>query len=251
LFIYTSEKDTENQSLPIPGANDGGSGVAVLLDLARVMYEYKTELDCQLWFLFLDAEDQGYSRGLYGLQGWGWAEGSIEFANEIDTFYNSTSESFECFILLDMVGGSDLKFVKESRSNTALHDSIFDEGAKLGYYKAFPSQPKSMYITDDHIAFDNLGIPVIDLIIDFIDGEWIYHHTHSDNLSNIDPESLLITGSTLESFMKHYYSTNQNKDWRKADLPTSVYLVIVIGAILFSGIFINILFKRKQKRSFE
>ncbi len=246
-----AEKDTENQSLPIPGANDGGSGVAVLLELARVLSEYKSELDCQVWFLFLDAEDQGYSRGMYGLEGWSWAEGSIVFANEIDDFYNTTSETFDCFILLDMVGGSNLKFIKESRSNEALHDSIFDEGAKLGYYEAFPSQPTTMYISDDHVAFDNIGIPVIDLIIDFINGEWTYHHTHSDNLSNIDVESLLITGQTLEAFMKKYYTTNQNKDWRKADLPTSVYISITIGSIVLVGLLVRLMIRRKQKRYSE
>ncbi len=244
-----AEKDTENQSFPIPGANDGGSGVAVLLELSRVLYEYKNELDCQLWFLFLDAEDQGYSRGMYGLQGWGWAEGSIVFANEIDSFYNSTSETIDCFILLDMVGGSNLKFVKESRSNEALHDSIFDEGIKLGYYEAFPSQPKSMYITDDHVAFDEIGIPVIDLIIDFINGEWTYHHTHSDDLSNIDVASLSITGRTLESFLKKYYTINQNKDWRKTDLPVSTYLLIAIGSVFVGGILLVSILNRKQKRS--
>ena len=199
-----AEKDTENQSSPIPGANDGGSGVAVLLELARVLYAYKDELDCQVWFLYIDAEDQGYSRGMYGLEGWYWSEGSLAFVTELDNYYNSSVELFECFILLDMVGGSNLQFIKEFRSDEALHDSIFDEGVKLGYYEAFPSRPKVMAITDDHVAFDNYGISVIDLIIDFVEGDWTYHHTHSDDLSNIDIESLLITGLTLESFMKTY-----------------------------------------------
>jgi len=242
-----AEKDTENQSLPIPGANDGGSGVAVLLELARVLYAYKDELDCQVWFLFIDAEDQGYSRGMYGLEGWYWAEGSLAFVNEIDSYYNSSKEMFECFILLDMVGGTNLQFIKESRSNEALHDSIFDEGVKLGYYEAFPSRPKEMAITDDHVAFDAFGIPVIDLIIDFVEGEWTYHHTHSDNLENIDIESLKILGQTIESFMKTYYTINKNKDWRKIDLPASVYLSITIGSILLAGLIVDFKLRRKKK----
>ena len=242
-----AEKDTENQSMPIPGANDGGSGVAVLLELARVLYAFKDELDCQIWFLFIDAEDQGYSRGMYGLEGWFWVEGSLAFVNEIDNFYNSSIEIFECFILLDMVGGTNLQFIKESRSHEALHDSIFDEGVKLGYYEAFPSRPKVMAITDDHVAFDAFGIPVIDLIIDFVEGDWIYHHTHSDNLSNIDRESLLITGLTLESFMKTYYTLNQNKDWRNTDLPTSVYLSITVGSLFLVGLLVYLILKRKLR----
>ena len=244
-----AEKDTENQSSPIPGANDGGSGVAVLLELARVLYGYKDELNCQIWFLFIDAEDQGYSRGMYGLEGWYWAEGSLAFVNEIDSYYNFSLEIFECFILVDMVGGSNLQFIKESRSDEALHDSIFDEGMKLGYYEAFPSRPKVMAITDDHVAFDAFGIPVIDLIIDFVEGDWTYHHTHSDDLSNIDEESLLITGQTLESFMKTYYTLNQNKDWRNTDLPTSVYLSITVSSLFLVGLLVYLILKRKLKLS--
>ncbi|MHA2309259.1 MAG: M28 family peptidase, partial [Candidatus Heimdallarchaeaceae archaeon] len=183
-----AEKDSYNQSQPIPGANDGGSGVGVLLELARVLSLYKDNLDCQVWFLFIDAEDQGYSLGMYGLEYWNWCEGSKKFVEDIDGFYDSDSETFDSFILLDMVGGTNLRFVREANSDQTLHKRIFREGQKLGYSNAFPENPTGLSIIDDHIAFKDYGIPVIDLIIDFINGEWGYHHTHSDNLDNIDPE---------------------------------------------------------------
>lgn len=232
-----AEKDTYNQSQPIPGANDGGSGVAVLIELARVLSLYKDNLDCQIWFLFIDAEDQGYSRGMYGLEYWDWSEGSRVFVDDIDEFYDSSAENFDSFILLDMVGGSNLQFIREANSDSNLHNRIFREGQKLGYSSAFPENPTVMSIIDDHIAFKDFGMPVIDLIIDFVNGEWEYHHTHSDNLENIDPESLKITGQTVESYMKNFYTVG---------FPVWAYFVIILGSIILVIIPIVLLFRKRR-----
>ena len=230
-----AEKDVFNRTLPIPGANDGGSGVGVLLELARILSLYETKLSSQFWFLFIDAEDQGLSRQLYGLQDWDWSEGSKEFASNIDDFYDSASEIFECFILLDMVGGTNLEFVREARSNEDLHNSIFNEGRQLGYNQSFPSNPVVKSITDDHLAFYNLGIPVIDLVIDFNSGDWLYHHTHSDDLSNIDPVSLNITGRTVESFVKRYYTIGSDESWKIEEEQTPLKIGIIIFTICLLG----------------
>lgn len=242
-----AEKDLTDRDQPIPGANDGGSGVGVLIELARVFSLYQSNLDSQIWFLFIDAEDQGYTQGMYGLQNWDYCKGSSVFVDEIDDFYNPSTESFECFILLDMVGGTNLEFIKESRSDDDLHESIFDEGRALGYNHSFPSEHKTMAIKDDHLAFMNLGIPVIDLIIDFIYGEWTYHHTHSDDLSNIDSESLKVTGRTLESFIKNYYSIGTEQNWRD-EFPKwlrislfvgSGILLVIVGVVLKKRIWVG------------
>ena len=240
-----AEKDIYNQSQPIPGANDGGSGVGVLLELARVLSSYKNNLSCQVWFLFIDAEDQGYSRGLYGLQDWVYAEGSQVFVEDINEFYNPSKESFECFILLDMVGGTNLEFVKESRTNEDLHNSIFKEGRELGYNQTFSTNPKIMSITDDHLSFNSIGIPVIDLIIDFIAGDWIYHHTHSDDLSHIDSESLKITGRTIESFMKRYYTLGNDTSWKITE-ESNIFIPYIIFPVLFTTCFVMILRKKRE-----
>ena len=76
----------------------------------------------------------------------------------------------------------------------------------------------------------------MDLIIDFVNGEWEYHHTHSDNLDKIDPESLKVTGQTVESYIKSYYSEG---------FPKWGYFVIILS----SGIIVIplVLIYRKRK----
>ncbi|MHA1132070.1 MAG: M28 family peptidase [Candidatus Helarchaeota archaeon] len=213
-----AEKDSFNQTDPIPGANDGASGVAVLLELAKIFTYLKDTLNTQIWFLFLDAEDQGKSKGIYGLEGWRWCEGSIAFNNNLKNFYNPSNESIECFILLDMVGGTYLKFIDEARSTNKLQDAIFAQGRNLNYTEQFPNNPKSMIITDDHQYFIENGIPSVDLIIDFSTGSWSHHHKHSDNLANIDIQSLNITGRTIESFVKTYYGGSELPEWGMASM---------------------------------
>ena len=245
-----AEKDTENRYLPIPGANDGASGVGVLIELAKILYSIRAQIDAQIWFLFIDAEDQGSSKGVYGLNKWNWCEGSWIFASDIENYYDSEKENFECFILLDMVGGTNLEFIKEYRNTDSLYNSIFTEGRSLGYNNEFPNTPKTMSIQDDHLAFLNLGMPVVDLIIDFVYGDWTYHHTHSDNLDNIDKRSLRVTGQTMESFVKTYYTRDQPNTWDGGDepLPTSVYITLMVVAGLGIGIgVIKIIDSRKMK----
>ncbi len=240
-----SEKDYIDRHLPIPGANDGASGVAVLIELARILSYYTDNLTCQIWFLFIDAEDQGLTNGMYGIQDWNYVEGSPVFVEEIDDFYDSSSEELECFILLDMVGGTNLTFIKESRSDEALHESIFNEGRNLGYNDSFPISPKIMSITDDHIPFKSLNIPVIDLIIDFIYGDWTHHHTHSDDLSNIDIESLRITGRTIESFIKNYFSLNSSQTWNDDDFIFPLWGYSLIGVVIIVAVTVVFLYRKK------
>lgn len=246
-----AEKDSVNRYSPIPGANDGASGVAVLLELARVLNQIKISINAQIWFLFLDAEDQGRSAGIYGIQGWSWCEGSMAFNHQLDEFYNSENESIECFILLDMVGGTNLQFIDESQSTDRLLNALFSEGQNLGYLSQFPLNPKVNTITDDHVYFLQNGIPSADLIIDFINGDWSYHHTHSDNLANIDPNSLNVTGRTLESFIKTYYIGSENPYWGPVNYIGTLEILLIVS-ILCIGIVSTIMlwdWYRERKRN--
>ncbi len=232
-----------NRTEPVPGANDGGSGVAVLLELARVLYDNKDDINSQIWFLFLDAEDQGSG----GLSGWSWSEGSTKFTADINSFYNSSTEEITGFLLLDMVGGTDLVFVEESRSSNDMQTAIFNEGQDLGYGTAFPSNPQSMSITDDHIAFVNIGIPSVDLIIDFIDGPWGYHHTTGDNLDNIDEYSLEITGRTVESFIYRYLTGDENPDWKIQGESFTDMIIISISIFGLTAITLYVIYTKRNK----
>ncbi len=254
-------KDSHDRSAPVPGANDGASGCAVLLELARVLYLRRVNLNCEIWFLFFDAEDQGLDNE-YGIEGWDWCEGSTKFVNEMGLFYNSSQEIFECMILLDMVGGSNLRFINELYSTSSLLNEIFATGRSLGYINAFPTSPDSNRITDDHISFVSAGISSADLIINFWNNpSWSYHHTTQDDLTHISEDSLEITGKTIEQFIYNnfyaisgtFYRTNYpwNIDHNliKIDLTDQIILYslgIGLVGIVFIGFKIKI-----QKRITE
>jgi hypothetical protein len=247
----TKDPDLLKRDDPVPGANDGASGCAVLIDLARAFYNIKENLTCQLWFLFFDAEDQGYDYGP-GLSGWDWCEGSDKFVEDIDNFYNSSYESFDAMILLDMVGGINLQFINEQHSTSSLLDELFEIGRQLGYTSEFPQNPLIAPVRDDHVAFLNYGIPSADLIIKFWNNPaWPYHHTVDDNINAISMESLEITGRTVEQFIyNNYYNDTYlysgNYPWSiDINLPnTNISIVLMIIIFILVGVTVFFLIRR-------
>ena len=238
-------KDSTNTHLPVPGANDGASGCAVLIELAEALYNRINNLSVQIWFLFFDAEDQGEDLGLgFGISGWNWIEGSEQFVLEIDSFYNSSKEDFDAMILLDMVGGTNLRFINEQHSTSSLLDELFETGRQLGFTNAFPIDPIVGSIGDDHVPFLYHGIPSADLIIKFWNqpAEWPYHHTTDDDISHISNTSLEITGKTVEQFIyNNYLKTNNqfqgNFPWNDDfNLPDSYLLTLIIIILPIIGI---------------
>jgi glutaminyl-peptide cyclotransferase len=235
-----SEKDPENPDSPCPGANDGAAGSAVLLELARVFYQIRTKLQVQIWFVFFDAEDQGNG----GLLGFNWAEGSQEFAINLETFLGSTPLSaVKLMLLLDMVGGAGLRFAKDGWSNSEVQELFFQLGRDLGYTSAFPTDPHyfSKSLIDDHKWFASRGIPSVDFIIDFTDpsGSWPYHHTTGDTLTHISTDSLDITGKTLERFFHEYYVSTADGGGGQSPFwgMTGDWFLTKSGAILISCVF--------------
>lgn len=246
-------KDSTNPDSPVPGANDGASGCAVLIELAEVLYSRMNNLAVQIWFLFFDAEDQGTDVGV-GISGWDWIEGSTQFVLEIDNFYNSSKEDFDAMILLDMVGGTNLRFINEQHSTSSLLDELFEIGRELNYTSAFPSNPIVRTISDDHVPFLNYGIPSADLIIKFWNqpAEWPYHHTTDDDISHISNTSLEITGKTVEQFIyNNYYDTTDqyqgNFPWGDDfNLLDSELLILLMVSLPIVGIVVVVLVLRSR-----
>lgn len=182
------EVDPAKRRQPIPGANDGASGTAVLLELARVLS--KTTPDVGVYMLFVDGEDYGTSdKGMY--------LGSRHFAANLDKLarVNGKRISFEYGILLDMIGDKNLTVYQEQNSVKAAKqvvDKVWRAAAELGYSKQFPAEQKYS-IADDHIPLIAAGVDCID-VIDFDYGPW---HTLDDTPDKCSAESLKIVGDVV------------------------------------------------------
>jgi Zn-dependent M28 family amino/carboxypeptidase len=173
---------------PVLGANDGASGVAVLLELAYVLEE--SRLQNQIWLVFFDAEDDGR------IGGWDWIVGSRQFARYVEEDI-SRGTQFQAMILLDMVGDSDQQFYWEGNSDPALREAIWSAAKNLGYGKEFIPELRHT-VLDDHIPFRDLGIPSAD-IIDF---DYPYWHTAEDTLDKTSAASLERVGRTVEVWLE-------------------------------------------------
>ena len=189
-----------NESLrntPILGANDGASGVAALMELGRIIPGMN--LNNEVMLLFSDAEDQGDN---YTLGAKAWADNLTE--DEI----NRT----ESFILLDMIGDSDLHLTKISPSTPILTQNMVLLGQKLGLSNQVDGcngqrsdviwSNQSLPIFDDHVHAFYLGIPSLD-IIDIAYGKNAepyegYWHTTQDTADKVSAESLESVGKIVE-----------------------------------------------------
>ncbi len=165
----------ENQSTPVPGANDGASGVSVLLELARVL---PTDLDKQVWLVFFDSEDQG------SIPGWDWILGSRAFAV-------SLTGTPEAVVVIDMIGDANLNIPREMNSSQDLVTEIWNVAAQRGHTQFLPENGYAML--DDHTPFLEKGLRAID-IIDF---DYQYWHTVADTPDKVSADSLYAVGDTL------------------------------------------------------
>lgn len=166
---------------PILGANDGASGVAVLLELARVFDSAKCKYDVVL--AFFDGEDKG------GIEGWPFSVGADIVAGQV-------AGSLSKMILVDMVGDSDLRIFYEGNSNPELAEELWTVARRLGYGQWFV--PEVHYsLMDDHVPFLRRGVPSVD-IIDF---DYPYWHTTADTADKVSPKSLEIVGKVLLEYL--------------------------------------------------
>jgi len=172
-----------NRLKPVPGANDGASGVAVLLELAR---ELPKNPPYQIWLVFFDWEDQGK------IDGQQWILGSRAFVD-------SLTQDPDIAVILDMIGDKNLDIYLEGNSNPELSTEIWSAARKLGYQKYFIDQKKYSML-DDHTPFLEKGVKAID-IIDF---DYPYWHTAGDTADKVSAQSLTIVGNTLLDWLRTF-----------------------------------------------
>jgi len=189
--IADMEVDPAKVATPIPGANDGASGVAVLLELARVFAKQKPDVGVMM--VFFDGEDYATippSADTMFL-------GSIYFAKHLreSTSIDGKPVKLSYGILLDMIGDKDLKIYEEGNSNDSapeVVDNVWNTAGDLGYGKQFVPSIKYS-ISDDHLPLIKAGIKCID-VIDFNYGPW---HTLDDTVDKCSPESLKVVGDVI------------------------------------------------------
>ncbi len=193
-----NDPDPAKHKEPVMGANDAASGVAVLLELARVMNDKKPTVGVDI--LLTDAED--------------WGTNNMEESWALGTQYWAKHPHVEGYsprfgILLDMVGAKGAKFSKEIQSMQyapSVVNEVWDMAQQSGYGSYFDNNAGGA-ITDDHIVVNQMGIKCIDIIdmrqggdTGFFDG-W---HTTGDTLDKIDPTVLKVVGQTVANVIYSY-----------------------------------------------
>jgi Zn-dependent M28 family amino/carboxypeptidase len=177
-----NDPDVGKRDEPVPGANDGASGVAVLLELARSLDS--PVLKDEVWLAFFDAEDNGR------INGWDFSAGSRFMAQNLPA-------TPEVVIVVDMIGDADQQIYLEHNSDQKYQNALWRVAAKLGYQAVFIPQLK-WTMTDDHIPFKEIGIPAVD-IIDF---DYPYWHTTQDTTDKLSADSLERVGRVLEVWLE-------------------------------------------------
>ena len=194
-----ADKDTERTDQPIDGANDGASGVGVLMEIARSISTQPLPEGVGIDLIFFDGEDDGepeFSSSRDNSKIW-WCHGSQYWSK------NKHQINYSAYygILVDLVGGKNARFYREGYSRkfaSGILSKVWGNAALLGH-SGFFIQQDAPEILDDH-AFVNewAGIPTID-IIDFSpeQGFGAYHHTHRDAMEGIDARTLKAVGETV------------------------------------------------------
>lgn len=185
-----------NRATPIPGANDGASGVAVLLETARNFSLKRPNIGVDL--AFVDCEDSGCSDPEVGDDG--WCLGSRHWMESANTYTVHNKPAYG--ILLDMVGAPGAKFRYEYFSISEapeIASRVWAEAAALGYSDTFIAEVAGA-VNDDHIPLILAGIPTVDIIdhSHAVTGSfppaW---HTLADDITNIDPATLHLVGTVV------------------------------------------------------
>lgn len=193
--VADKDPDPQNYNKPIEGANDGASGVAVMMEILRLAAAERPGVGLDL--LLVDAEDSGVDGDDQS-----WCIGSRQWV--ADGRGGATTSQPAFAILLDMVGGKGARFSREyfsDRYAPGVCDLVWQSARKLGYGDGKPFQDKvGAAITDDHVELIRGGIPTIDIIdadnpaTGTFNPTW---HTMADNTDNIEPQTMAAVANVV------------------------------------------------------
>ena len=193
-----ADQDTKDQNKAIDGANDGASGVAVLLEVARQFSLKNPAMGVDL--ILFDVEDYGQpENSKYPEMQDSYCLGSQYWAKNppIPNYHPQYG------VLLDMVGGENIYFTQEEVSRTyapQVLEYVWQKAAQAGYSSNYSYEHTSAIIDDHYYVNAIANIPMIDLIhhdASSTSGFWKHWHTHNDKIENIDKKSLKVVGQTL------------------------------------------------------
>ncbi|MBP5196690.1 MAG: M28 family peptidase [Bacteroidaceae bacterium] len=195
-----NDEDEGNHHTPVPAANDGASGVAVMLEIARLLHETDSMLPCGVDFVCFDAEDAGtpYWAEDNGEGAKTWCLGSQMWSEKM----KEQEEKPVYGILFDMVGGYGATFSMEEASvryARPLVNRLWQIAGQIGYGHYFPKRDGGG-VVDDHLYVNRAGIPCIDIIPYHEYGRSVFGHTwHTleDTPENIDRKVLKAVGQSV------------------------------------------------------
>ena len=191
--VADSDPDPGKRREPVMGANDGASGPAMFIEIARVLK--KTPPQFGVDFLFVDGEDYG------------------DFGTDTDVLLGSKyfadhlpeADYRPLFgVLWDMIADADLRLPEEANSVQAAPEvvaRVWGVADDLGYDKYFPQEP-GYAVTDDHVPLLKKGLRVIDVVdIDYVSQQNNYHHTTMDTIDKVSSKSLQVVGDVAVSLV--------------------------------------------------
>ena len=196
---HVADYDDERQDEPILGANDGGSGVGVLIEIARLLSKQESRMGIDI--ILFDAEDYGNPDNSSPNSASSWCIGSKYWSENphTDNYFAQYG------ILLDMVGAKGARFTHEGLSRNyaqRILKKVWQQAHALGY-GAYFSYQMTPQIIDDHLYLNTVAnIPTIDIIEydnNTQSGFFEHWHTHGDDMSNIDKNTLKAVGQTVVS----------------------------------------------------
>jgi glutaminyl-peptide cyclotransferase len=192
--ISDGAKDPARRNMPMPGANDGASGVALFVALGDALK--KTPATVGVDLLFVDGEDYGDFGTMKDV-----LLGSTYFASHLP----SPDYKPLYAVLWDMIGDKDLDIYQEPNSLQRAPEVVslvWNEAETLGYSRYFINSPSNQGITDDHIPLLDAGIHAID-VIDF---DYPWHHTPDDTIDKISAHSLQVVGDVATALVTSKYA---------------------------------------------